>query len=143
MRVNLSFDTIDINGEHTITGMKAIMEKREDGYRLVYVEKLSEDGKSIANSELILRKDGMRMKRKGAIVSDFLYENNMVHNTSYTTPYGTLPITITTDTYEFCEALGETDIRARAVYSLAVAKEEPMRLDVIIRITEDGSGTNL
>lgn len=136
MKVKLEINTIDEAGDLTPSSFMAIMEKCNGAfpYRLVYVERISDDGKQVAKSELMLAPGRMRMVRKGDIESDFLYENGLVHNTTYKTVYGSLPITLETKNYEM-KVLGDCDIVARAVYYLTIQSEEPMYMDVSIKIS--------
>lgn len=148
MKVTIEFETIDGNNECTLTKVLAVMEIRKFDYRLVYIEKLSEDGKSTANAEMLISKQGMRIKRQGALTSDFLYENALVHHTTYQTPYGTLPITITTGEYSMQVGSSTSTedlwnqpslpedflIQVHAVYTLTIDGGEPMPMDVRIKI---------
>lgn len=161
MKVILEFDTMDEGENHTYSKLMAVMEKTKSvyPYRLVYVERLSEDGRSVAKSELMLSERSMRMIRKGDIDSDFLYEKGLVHNTTYKTPYGMLPISIETSEYEMeilgdlnaldtnismmdrhgmngeAVAIGGFAINVRSKYTLSIQDEEPVAMDVSIKIT--------
>lgn len=143
MKVNIEFESVDMNGEVTKSKIFAVMEVRRYDYRLVYVEDLSGDGK-ITKSSMILSHEGMRLTRTGELTTDFMYGKNMVHNTSYGTAYGTLPITVETDHYEFTvegvseespELPDDFEISAHVLYKLIVNEDEPLDMNMKIRIT--------
>lgn len=141
MRVHLEFENTDADGSITKSEVTAIMELRDKNYILTYVEDLSGDG-NLTKSSLILSEDSMRIIRKGELTTDFMYGKNIVHNASYQTPYGTLPVTVMTERYSFQavgteenDAVGEKlRLRAHAAYRLTIGEEEPLRFNMKITV---------
>lgn len=143
MKVDIEFECTDKYGETTKTNVFAVMEIRRNDYRLVYVEDLSGDG-NITKSSMLLSPEGMRVTREGELTSDFMYGSNMVHNTSYCTPYGKLPVTVETRHYEFAVE-GASDkgavlphdfkIFVNVIYSLTVSGDEPMDMNMHLTVT--------
>ncbi len=95
MKVNIQFESTDADKEITYSNVTAVMEVRPADYRLTFVEDLSGDGNK-TRSTIIITEDSLRLTRSGELNTDFIYGSGMVHNTSYGTPYGTMPVTVTT-----------------------------------------------
>lgn len=143
MKVNIEFDCTDMYGESTKSNVFAIMEVRRNDYRLVYVEDLSGDG-NMTKSCMLISRDAMRITREGELTTDFMYGSNMVHNTSYNTPYGAMPVTVETMHYEFAvegasdESPVLTDdfkIYVNVVYRLMVGGDEPANMNMKLTVT--------
>lgn len=143
MKVRLEFKNTDADGEITTSLVTAMMEIREQDYRLLYAEDLSGDGK-LTKSTLTISDEGMRIIRNGELTTDFMYADNMIHNTNYQTPYGNFPVTLTTHEYSFSEQGTITnrfqlpkdfEINVYTSYSLKIAAEEPLTLKMNIQIT--------
>ncbi len=141
MQVNIEFETIDDAGEVSKAHNFAIMEKNRVGFRLVYVEDLSGEGK-MTRSTMIISPFEMRIIRKGELNMDFIYGENMTHNTSYITPYGNLPVTLETKSYSYVVE-GDVDnqddgfaIRIKTEYELSMSQSKPMKLGMKICITK-------
>ncbi|MBQ8412575.1 MAG: DUF1934 domain-containing protein [Lachnospiraceae bacterium] len=100
MKVNLEYESIDMDGETHTSKVLALMEIKKLYYRLVFVEDLSGEG-SMTRSIMMLSKEAMRLIRKGEINTDFVFDTTLTHNTSYVTPFGNIPVTLTTETYDF------------------------------------------
>lgn len=142
MKVNLEIVSIEDDGSRSKTETKAIMELRQYDFRILYAEKLSDDGKLTAQAELLIAPTGLRMIRKGAIESDFFYEENLKHNTLYQTPYGAMPITVETYKYDYRTIGGglaglsdEFEICVGFKYKMYISNEKPLDMEVIIKIT--------
>ena len=133
MKVRLRMDTIDGNGDTTTCELMAVMERRKSDYKLVYMETVSDDGDT-TSTEMYLSPIGMRIVRRGYIESDFMYERDTVHNTAYKTVYGVLPITIETNEYSFTESLEDESISAHVDYTMTIAGEQPLGMQVKIGI---------
>ncbi len=135
MKVNIELVTTDENGDVTRSKIFAVMENQgQQSYRLVYVEDLSGD-KKMTRTTLMINPKNMRVSRRGEIVSDFIYEAGLVHNSMYRTSYGDIPVTIKTAGYEF-EELEDGCINVRALYFLDMGENPaaaPIKLE--IRIT--------
>ena len=100
MKVNLEYESIDADGEKQLSKVAAIMEVRSDNYKLTFIEDLSGEGKT-TRSTMYLSPENMRIIRKGELNTDFMFGPALVHNTNYATPYGNLPVTITTREFSF------------------------------------------
>ena len=141
MKVNIEIDSMDISGEVIKTKNFAIMDIREFDFRLVYVEDLSGDGVK-TRSTLFVSPEELRIIRKGELNTDFMYGKNVVHNTSYITPYGAFPVTLTTLSYKY-EFVGDLEneevgfaINVATSYTLQVGEDEPMKMSIKICITK-------
>lgn len=152
MKVTIEFETRDAQGGVLTSQVPAMMEIRNSDYRLVYVENLSQGGgadrRNLTRSTMLLSQSGMRIIRTGELNTDFMYGREMVHNTTYGTPYGTVPITLKTEDYHFCiegkdgEPFDGTGvclpenflIRAEAVYKLIMEEQEPLDMHIKLRI---------
>lgn len=109
--------TIDENGDESETKLFAVMENQgQQHFRLVYVEDLSGD-KKMTRTTILINPKSMRVTRRGMLVSDFIYEEGLVHNSLYGTQYGDIAVTLKTTRYKF-EQLDNGVINAEAVYFL-------------------------
>lgn len=152
MRVSIEVETMDAEGDITVVNIPAAMEIRQGECRLVYVEKLSDEG---GNTRTVMTISGKKMRiiRKGEINSDFIYESSLIHNTMYGTPYGTFPVTIETNRYN-CRIYSVSEdgklqkepvwpvdrshiheIHAEADYKLSINGGEPLELSIKLKIT--------
>ncbi len=141
MKVNLEIESVDISGEVIKTKSFAIMDVREFDYRLVYVEDLSGEGIK-TRSTMFVSPEELRIIRKGELNTDFIYGKNMVHNTSYITPYGAFPVTVTTLSYSY-ELEGDLEdddigfaINVATTYTLQVGEDEPIKMSIKLCITK-------
>lgn len=152
MKVNIEFETEDAQGEIMTSQVAAVLEVRRSDYRLVYVENLSGDDKAergiLTRSTMLLSENGMRITRTGELNTDFMYARKMVHNTTYGTPYGTIPVALETEDYHFSVEKGSGEpfddvdralpedflIRAEAVYRLIIGEQEPLNMRIKLRI---------
>lgn len=103
MKVNIQFESTDADNEVTCSNVQAVMEIRQEDYRLVFVEDLSGDGKK-TRSTMVITENSLRLTRAGELNTDFIFGSGMVHNSFYGTPYGTMPVTVTTK--EFSHSVG-------------------------------------
>ena len=142
MKAIIEFENTDADGEVTKSKVSAVMEVRQNDFRLVYVEDLSGDGK-LTKSTLTLSGDSMRIIRKGELTTDFIYGMNLIHNTTYQTPYGTLPVVVETENYSFeAEGVSEENnalqenfrLQVQTAYKLIVGGEEPLKLNMKITV---------
>ncbi len=141
MKVNIEIESVDISGEVIKTKNFAIMDIREFDFRLVYVEDLSGEGIK-TRSTMFVSPEELRIMRKGELNTDFIYGKNMVHNTSYITPYGAFPVTVTTLSYSY-EFQGDLEddeigfaINVATSYTLQVGEDEPMKMSIKLCITK-------
>lgn len=100
MKVNLEYESIDADGEKQISRVAAIMDIRLKDYKLSFVEDLSGEGKN-TGSTMYLSPESMRIIRKGEVSTDLMFGEHLIHNTNYVTPYGNLPVTVTTKEFNF------------------------------------------
>ncbi len=142
MKVKLEIESIDADGQSSKITTMAVMELRQYDFRLIYIEKVSDDGKLKANVELIIAPHGMRIIRKGDLCSDFFYEENLKHNTTYQTPYGEMPITVETSSYDYSVCGGSLaglsevfEINVDIKYALYVASEDSLLMNVKMKVT--------
>ncbi len=117
MKVNMKLVTIDENGDESETKIFAVMENQgQQHFRLVYVEDLSGD-KKMTRTTILINPQSMRVTRRGTLVSDFIYEEGLVHHSMYGTAYGDIAVTLKTTNYKF-EQSDNGVINAEAVYFL-------------------------
>lgn len=117
MKVNMELVTIDENGDESETKIFAVMENQgQQHFRLVYVEDLLGD-KKMTRTTILINPKSMRVTRRGTLVSDFIYEEGLVHHSMYGTAYGDIAVTLKTIRYKF-EQLDNGVINAEAVYFL-------------------------
>lgn len=137
MKVNLFFETTDMDGMVTNTKQVAVMEKNEDGYRLVYVESIVENGDKI-KSTMTVNEQSLRVLRTGGVTCDFMYGDAMVHNTVYGTPYGNIPLMLKTKQYYFDEIWSTQDAFSICVdvrYDMIFGEQSPMPMRIRLKIT--------
>ncbi len=142
MKVILEFETKDESGEVSVSTNTALLKLTKQGIQLSYVEDVSGEGSIIRNTMLVSERQ-MRVRRSGAIHSDFLYEQNMQCNTIYKTPYGAFPITLHTKQYQY-KAFGinyerqtlEKDFRVQLLldYTLSMNSDMPMKMEMNLKI---------
>lgn len=151
MKVNLRFESKDPSGEVSISNSLAVMEIRKNNYKLVFVEDLSGEG-TTTKSTIILAKNELRLIRDGEIKADFLFGDNMTHNTAYSTIYGNIPVTLETKEFSLdikgAKAEGSFEleksflISAHVAYYLIIG-EEPQTMDMKIYITSWDENINV
>lgn len=151
MKVNLRFESKDPSGEMNISNVMAVMEVRNQDFKLVFVEDLSGEGKT-TKSTIILGRNELRLIRDGEIKADFIFGINMVHNTSYSTIYGDIPVTLESKLFEMAVRGCEDDnmfklkksfmISARVTYDLIIANE-PQPMDMRLTVTSWDENINV
>ena len=141
MKVNIEIESVDVSGEIIKTKNFAIMDVREFDFRLTYVEDLSGEGIK-TRSTMFVSPEELRIIRKGEHNTDFMYGKNVVHNTSYITPYGAFPVTVTTLNYKY-EFVGDLEddkkgfaINVATTYTLQVGEDEPMKMSIKMCISK-------
>lgn len=134
MKVNIRFESTDTDGQVSVSDICAMMQKRENDYRFVYVEDLSGEGK-MTKSTMLLSENSLRIIRKGELNTDFMYGKAMIHHTSYETPYGMFPVTLETENYEFMADNEECIVCAEAGYKLVMDGQEPLFMHMKIYVT--------
>lgn len=135
MKVMLEIETVNEDGEKSLSKNEACLEIVEDGkaYRVMYSENIYEDEAAPSESELVISENNMRMIRRGSVASNFLYEKGTFHQSMYETQYGSFPIAVETTYYEM-KKVADCHIEARATYKLITQPDSQMLMDVIIRL---------
>lgn len=106
----------------------------EDGtHRYLYEEKDEETG-AVTKSTVTVGPDGITVERKGRFGTNLPFLKDREIDTSYRTPYGTLPIHVATSRVVCLEVNGH--INARADYRLTMEGGYDMDCSVMIR-TDD------
>lgn len=137
MKVNILFETTDMEGEISRTDQFAVMERTSDGYRMVYVEDIMNDGNKV-KATMLLTKDFLRVMRSGVVSCDFMYGAAMVHHTFYETPYGRFPVTLSSKHFSFeerWESKQDFVLLADTTYDLIVSGQEPLNMRICVTIT--------
>lgn len=131
MKVTIEFSNTDENQVETSTSVLAVMEKRPFDLRFVYVEDLAGDGR-MTKSTILLSDNQFMLTRKGVINCEFIYGTAVTHHTVYETPYGKMPVTITTKDYSVVKnSAGEPfDIMIAIDYEMAFEGTKPMDLSL-------------
>ncbi|MCM1287526.1 MAG: DUF1934 domain-containing protein [Clostridium sp.] len=135
MKVNMELVTTDENGDVSETKIAAVMEHQGQQFRLVYVSDLSGD-KKMTRTTILINPKSMRVTRRGALVSDFIYEEGLVHHSMYKTAYGDIAVTLKTTSYKFEQSDNGT-INVEAVYFLDMGESRaaaPVKLLVRIEV---------
>lgn len=135
MKVNMELVTTDENGDVSETKIFAVMENQgQQHFRLVYVEDLS-GNKKMTRTTILINPQSMRVTRRGELVSDFIYEEGLVHHSMYGTAYGDIAVTLKTICYKFQQSDNGV-INAETVYFLDMGGSQataPVKL--VIKIT--------
>ena len=141
MRVNLIVESTDSEGAKSRSENAAIMYKHNDGYRLTYSEDLSGEGQ-ITKTTMYINASELRILRRGELTTDFIYSESVTHNTAYETPFGNLPITLTTEKYEYIDnflenELGEITINSSYLLDMGDSLTPPTSMNMYIRVTKE------
>ena len=142
MKVKLVVDRTDEDGTTSKSEHTAIMNRHNDGYKLTYTEDLSGEG-IITNTTMFISSSQLRILRRGELTTDFIYSEALVHNTAYETPFGNLPITLTTERYEYNDNFSDSEGDAGAImvfssYILDVGDSltPPNSMNLSIKVTK-------
>lgn len=149
MKVRLEIESTDMEGSIMRTDTTALLERRENDYKLVYVEDLSGQGKK-TRTTLLLTSGSIRILREGEVNSDFMYADGLEHNTVYVTPFGDIPVTLVTEQFDFmgsqmeiAEEIPLPEIKSLPItffmsyyveYSLNMRGTEPMPMKVKVSV---------
>lgn len=135
MKVNVTFETKNSDNEIEVNTAVAVLDKQDDLYRLVYVEDLSGFGKK-TKSVLTLGEGGMQVSKNGEIISQFVYEKGLIHNSIYKTVHGSFPVSVITKDYVF-KKQSETDIEIFTSYELCFnGTDDGMPMEMKIKVSE-------
>ena len=139
MQVKVIIESTDQDGIKSKSENFAIMSDDKNGYRLEYSEDLSGEG-ILTDTIMLISSSELRIIRRGELESDFIYSNALTHNTSYNTPFGVIPITIVTNSYEYLDMLHDADtgINISSSYTIDMGDSltPPANMDMNIIIKE-------
>lgn len=107
----------DESGEEQTTRTAAAAEyyTGNGSFYILYEEDAS-DGEGITKNRIKLKGSTLELTKSGAVNARMVFEPGQEHMTLYSTPFGSLPLGILTDTLE--SVLTEEEIRICAAYSL-------------------------
>lgn len=107
----------DESGEEQTTRITAAAEYYTgNGSFYILYEESTADGGEITKNMIKLKGSTLELTKKGAVNTRMIFEPEQEHMTLYSTPFGSLPLGICTDTVE--SDLSEKEFEIRAVYSL-------------------------
>lgn len=119
MRVKIIIESTDQDGLKNKSENTAVIFKEKNGYRLTYSEDLSGEG-VLTKTTMYVSPTELRIIRRGELITDFIYGESLTHNTTYETPFGNIPVTLITESYEYTDMLHEpkTGININSSYTL-------------------------
>lgn len=152
MKVKVNIESTDESGEVIRTSTAAVLEERDNDYKITYVEALSDSGEK-TKTTMYVTSTSVRIIRDGEIKSDFIYSEGLTHNSMYKTMYGEFPVSVVTRSFNFIGSkmtvgediffnyVGVTTGRENAPsmkidisYELFTEGAEPLAMRVSIRI---------
>lgn len=142
MQVKIIIEGTDQDGIKSISENYAIMSEEKNGYRLAYSEDLSGEG-VLTETTMFISKSELRIIRRGELESDFIYSNDLTHNTSYKTAFGIIPLTLITNSFEYLDMLKDNDSHLKINTSYAIDMGDSlmppavMDMKIIIKVLED------
>ncbi|MBQ7706944.1 MAG: DUF1934 domain-containing protein [Lachnospiraceae bacterium] len=139
MQVKVIIESTDQDGIKSKSENFALMSKEQKGYRLSYSEDLSGEGE-LTETTMFISPSELRIIRRGELVTDFIYSESLTHNTSYETPFGIIPITLITQSFEYLDMLHDADtgINISSSYTIDMGDSlmPPASMDMNIIIKE-------
>ena len=96
---------LTVHGEQQYEGMapdsaeqrlRGTIEETPDGVRIVY-EEPGADGADATRTRLDMSADSVTLTRTGEVRSEMVFRPGESHTSYYATPYGTLPVTVETE----------------------------------------------
>lgn len=107
----------DEAGEEQMTQTTAAAEYYTgSGSFYILYEEIAAEGEGITKNMIKLKGRTLELTKRGAVNARMVFEPGQEHMTLYSTPFGSLPLGIYTDTVE--SVLSEKAIRICAAYSL-------------------------
>ena len=107
----------DEAGEEQTTRTTAAAEYHTgSGSSYILYEESSADGEGITKNMIKLKGSTLELTKKGAVNARMVFEPGQEFMTLYSTPFGSLPFGILTDTVD--SVLSEKEVRISAAYSL-------------------------
>ena len=138
MRVKIIIESTDQDGLKNTSENTAIISEEKSGYRLTYSEDLSGEG-VLTKTTMYVSPTELRIIRRGELITDFIYSESLTHNTTYETPFGNIPVTLITKSYEYLDMLHEpeTGINISSSYTLdmgdSLMPPSSMSMTIIIK----------
>ena len=133
MKVNLEYESIDADGEKTKAKTMALMDEISTGYKLTFVEDLSGEGRK-TRSTMYVSSTGFRLIRQGELNTDFMFGPDLLHNTLYGTPYGTLPVVISTKSFSYNGRNEQYIFTIKVSYTLQIEGQEPTPMEIAVKV---------
>ena len=87
-----------------------------NGSLYLLYEEISAEGEGITKNMIKLKGNTLELTKRGAVNARMVFEPGQEYMTLYSTPFGSLPLGILTDTVE--SVLSEKELRICAAYSL-------------------------
>ena len=109
--------------------------KRNGKHFILYEEVLEEEGymvTSMANCILKISEDQIELRKKGAVNTQMIFEENTTHSTFYTTNVGDLILSISTDTIDIKEEQNLIYISLK--YNLELNYQHVSQCELIIQV---------
>ena len=128
----------DEAGEEQTTRITAPAEYHtSSGSSYILYEESSADGEGITKNMIKLKGSTLELTKKGAVNARMVFEPGQEFMTLYSTPFGSLPFGILTDTVD--SVLSEKEVRISAAYSLTCKSPASQNLPPQALITQDPS----
>lgn len=106
----------EAGGEQTTRTTAAAEYYTKSGSSYLLYEEIPAEGEGITKNMIKLKDGTLELTKKGAVNTRMVFGPGQEHMTLYSTPFGSLPLGILTDTVE--SVLSEKGIRICAAYSL-------------------------
>lgn len=124
--------------EKVETSAEGFFEMLEDGRRVVeYDEDQDLGGSSMKiHNKVCIDADGNRMEiiRGGANNSTLTFGENLVYDTEYSTPYGSMQMKVITHSFDFNKGRNDEEIKVVAEYDLELQGQVVSRSMIVIDI---------
>ena len=124
--------------EKVETSAEGIFEMLEDGSRVVeYDEEQDLGGNSMkVHNKVLIDADGNKMEitRGGTTKSTLTFGENLVYDTEYATPYGSMQMKVTTHSFDFNKGRNDEEIKVVAEYDLELQGQVVSRSMIVIDI---------
>lgn len=138
MRVKIIIESTDQDGQKSKSENIAIISEEKSGYKLTYSEDLSGEG-VLTKTTMYVSPTELRIIRRGELITNFIYGESLTHNTTYETPFGNIPVTLVTESYQYNDMLHEpeTGININSSYTLdmgdSLMPPSSMSMSIIIK----------
>lgn len=114
----------DEAGEEQTTRTTAMAEYHTgSGSSYIFYEESAADGEGVTKNTIKLKGSILELTKKGAVNTRMVFEPGQEYMTLYSTPFGSLPLGILTDTVD--SILSEDEVRICATYSLTCQSQPP------------------